>query len=279
MSMAAYGARANLPGFLCLTSTAPLQKKLPLVPFGTRLAAVEGIGDGGAGMVAARLMEEVRRAASRHDLFLAITAHAFNADGMRGIDTIGYELSEQAPDATHVYVPTGGGGLLASIGRGMAGRNLRAKLVACQPSGCAPIARQLSGELDTPAIESCDSRISALQLPQPPDGVLAVEAVRRTSGWGTHVTDESILTAQQRLATAEGVFAEPASATALACLAEDVERGRIGRDDHAVLVVTGAGWKDLSRFESAVRSLAPVPLDGAVEAIDAWALSAVTSRR
>jgi NAD(P)-dependent dehydrogenase (short-subunit alcohol dehydrogenase family) len=56
---------------------------------------------------------------------------------------------------------------------------------------CAPIARHLLGELDTPVVERNSSRISGLQLPGPPDGALASELIRRTGGWGTRPTSPS----------------------------------------------------------------------------------------
>lgn len=272
MSMAAYGARAQLPGFLCLVSSAPPEKRLPLVPFGIGMTAVDGVGRGGSSAASARLMEQVRDAAHRYTLFLGITANAFNPDGMRGIDTIGYELAEQTPDATHVYVPTGGGGLLSSVGRGLARRGAPAAVIACQPSGCAPVARHLSGELAAPLIERCDSGISALQLPQPPDGDLAVDAVRTSGGWGTHVSDDAILTAQRRLAGVEGIFAEPAAAAGVAALVEDLDRGRIGPGGHPVLILTGAGWKDLGRFATTADDEPSIDdPDDLANTIDAWA--------
>ncbi|WP_166354904.1 pyridoxal-phosphate dependent enzyme [Phytoactinopolyspora limicola] len=271
MAMAAYGRRAGLPGFLCLVASAPQQKRLPLVPYGTGVAAVHDVGDGGSAAAGTRLMEAVRDAATRHQLFVAITAGSFNPDGMRGIDTIGYELAEQASDITHVYVPTGGGGLLTSVGRGLARRGIPAALIACQPSGCAPITRYLAGELDAPAIQRCDTSISALQLPHPPDGLLAADAVRASHGWGTDADDDAILTAQQRLATTEGVFVEPAAACAVAALVEDVDHGRVGPDHHPVVILTGAGWKDLGRYTTMADQIPVHAVDTVAAAVDTWA--------
>src|SRR5262249_42884769 len=150
----AYGARAGLPGFLCLVASAPPGKLRPLIPFGVSTVLVEGVGAGASRAAESALFDTVRDTAARHGLYLGITAHAFNPDGMRGIDTIGFELAEQLPSAPHVYVPTGGGGLVSAIGRGLARRNMSAvRLVACQPSGCAPIARHLDGELDEPVVD------------------------------------------------------------------------------------------------------------------------------
>ena len=59
-----------------------------------------------------------------------------------------YELAGQLPDATHVYLPAGGGGLLTATVRGLRHRGLTARVVAAQSSGCAPIVRYLQGEVE-----------------------------------------------------------------------------------------------------------------------------------
>lgn len=275
MAMAAYGARARIPGFLCLVASAPLEKRLPLLPYGIGLVAVDGAGGLATGMAEKQLMEGVRSLAKRHSLYLGVTAHAFNSEGMRGIDTISYELSEQVPDLTHVYVPTGGGGLLVAIARGLGHRAMNAKVVACQPSGCSPIVQYLDERIPEPVVERCVSGISALQLPRPPDGVLAAEAVVETSGWGTAVSDDAILAAQRLLAELEGIFVEPAAAAGLAALMDDVECGRVGTDAHPVLILSGAGWKDLSHFAKEAKSISIVGIAKVAEYVERWAAHSI----
>ncbi|MTD58991.1 pyridoxal-phosphate dependent enzyme [Amycolatopsis pithecellobii] len=271
VAMAAYGARAGLPGFLCLVASAPIEKKLPLVPYPVHVLAVSGIGHQGDGATGKRLFEEVRRAGEIHHLYLGVTAHAFNPQGMRGCDTIAYELAEQLPEASHVYVPVGGGGLVAAMTRGFAHREMRVRTIACQPAGCAPIARFLEQEIVAPEVARCASEISGLQLPHPPDGLLAAESVLRSGGWGTCAEDTAVLAAQRLLVETEGVFVEPAAAVPLAALIADLENGRIDRDARVVLVLTGAGWKDLKRFADEADRIRVSGLDEVSERIDEWA--------
>ncbi|WP_162606251.1 pyridoxal-phosphate dependent enzyme [Jiangella asiatica] len=271
LAMAAYGARAGLPGFLCLVSSAPLEKRIPLMPYALDVVGVDGVGDGATSERITGLVDQIHAAAERYDLYLGITAHAFNHDGMRGVDTIAYELAEQSPGATHVYVPAGGGGMLVAVARGLRQRRLRARVVACQPSGCAPIVQVLDGASRTPAVRRCESGISGLQVPNPPDGALAVRAVEDSRGWGVAATDEEIVSAQRLLAAAEGVFVEPAAATALAALIRDVGTDRVGRDDHPVLILSGAGWKDLGRFAGAAADLPVVSFPDVAGRVDEWA--------
>ncbi|GAA5112666.1 pyridoxal-phosphate dependent enzyme [Haloechinothrix salitolerans] len=273
LSMAAYGTRAGMSGFLCMVATAPQEKRLALLPYAVEVVSIDGVGREGTARVATALMEQVRLAAEQQNLFLGITAHAFNPSGMRGVDTIGYELAEQTPDATHVYVPTGGGGLLSAIARGLLHRDMPAKVIACQPSGCAPIVAFLDGTSDAPAMSRCDSDISALQLPHPPDGTLAATAVETSGGWGTAPDDAAILEAQRLLAKTEGVFVEPASAASLAAVFHDVDRGRLQPTDRPVLVLTGAGWKDLARFEADDARVPLITVDDVASRVDKWCSS------
>jgi threonine synthase len=270
LAMAAYGARAGLPGFLCLVATAPMEKRLPLMPYSIGVVAVDGVGRHSKAATDGEMLQQVCDAAKHHDLYLGITAHAFNPEGMRGIDTIAYELIEQAPNATHVYVPTGGGGLAAAIGRGLEHRASPAKVIICQPAGCAPVAKFLSGLTAVPEVAQCESDISGLQIPCPPDGVIAAEAASRSGGWGTAIDDDAILAAQRILAELEGIFVEPASATALAALIDDLDHGRLSNRDHPVLILTGAGWKDLSRFTTQASALPLVPVDEVSQHITNW---------
>lgn len=272
MAFAAYGARAGLPGFLAVVSTAPLEKHASMVPFGPAVAAVAGVGDGGTSNDGARLFRCVAEAADRHHLFLGITAHRYNPDGMRGVETISYELAEQAPDAAVVYVPAGGGGLLVSVARGAERVSAGCAFVACQPSGCAPIVGALAGG-PTATTDRCDTGISALQLPDPPDGAAAVESVTASGGWGVVVDDEEVYVAQQLLAELEGLFVEPAAAITLAALIADVKEGKVAKSDHIVLLLTGAGWKDLRRFSDKVGQVAPVPPDQLDRVVNEWAES------
>ena len=65
-----------------------------------------------------------------------------------------------------------------------------------------------------------------------------------TGGHVVEVTDEQAWSAQRLLARHEGLFVEPAGATALAGLIADMEANRISANDDAIVVLSGAGHKD-----------------------------------
>ncbi|MCR6030727.1 pyridoxal-phosphate dependent enzyme [Nocardioides sp. zg-579] len=260
-AMSAYGARAGLPGVLLVLEDAPAEKLASIAPYGVLRLSMPLLGPD----VMARLGE----IAEDHGLLLTITAHAHNPEGMRGADGIGEEIAAHG-HATHVYVPTGGGGLLVATERGLRAGGSDAAVVVAQPAGCAPIARAVSGELSRPRIDTWETRISGLQLPVPPDGDLALDAVRRSGGWGAPVADEDAWAAQSLLAQTEGIFVEPASALALAAVRQDVEAGRLGPDDQPCVVLTGHGLKDLGRFVAPEHRPAPTTLDEIPQRVQSW---------
>jgi threonine synthase len=271
MSLAAYGARAGLPGLLYLVTSEPQRDYVPLLPYGVEVVGVEGSVDGVTSKAMEEMFERIAVSAEQHNLYLATSVHTHNHDGMRGLDTIGYELAEQAPKASHVYVPTGGGGLVAAIGRGLKYHGIKAKMIACQPAGCAPIVYFLSGVSSSPTVYRCESNIAGLQLPHPPDGRLAADVVRKSGGWGTVASDDEILDAQRLLAATEGIFVEAAGATALAALIKDLAHGRVDATGHQILVLSGAGWKDMSTYRSDSPTPRVVDVDDLPAQADAWA--------
>ncbi len=260
-AMSAYGARAGIPGVLCVLTDAPVEKLASIAPYGILSLSMDRLGPDVMALLAEIARDE--------RLMLTITAHAFNPEGMRGADAIGTEIAAHGR-ATHVYVPTGGGGLLVATARGLRDAGSTAAVVAAQPAGCAPISLALSGRIDSPALTEWATKISGLQLPVPPDGAEAVAAVERSGGWGATVADEDAWAAQDLLAREEGVFVEPASAVALAAVRADADAGRLGRDDEPCVVLTGSGLKDLGRFAAPDRRPVPTTPDEVARRVSDW---------
>lgn len=237
-SMSAYGARAGLPGYLCVAADAPAEKIRSIIPYGVTLLPMTQLG--------IEEMNAIGELAKEFQLKLSVTAYRYNPEGMSGAEAIGAELRNQG-DFTHVYVPTGGGGLLVAVARGM-GSSTSARIICAQPEGCSPIVRFLNQEITAPYVDLCTSTISGLQLPTPPDGDLAATAVVESRGWGSAVSDEDTWSMQDFLAEREGIFVEPASALAVAAMANDVRSGRLPASARPIAILTGTGLKDLRRF-------------------------------
>ncbi|MGN8552234.1 UNVERIFIED_CONTAM: pyridoxal-phosphate dependent enzyme [Microbacterium sp. SLM126] len=250
---AAYCAMADLPLRLFALSSIPDEKLVQLSALGAEAYLVDGIGHDASSTE--RAARTVAAFAAEHDVFPFLTGGSFSPEAMEGAKTIAYELAEECPEATMVYVPVGGGGLLSAIGRGYAelrGAGAPApRIVAVQPSGCPTLRHALD---DSPAHDLVSTtRISGLQVAVLFDPVGAVDAVRGSGGHLTEVTDDEVAAAQLSLARESGLLVEPAGATAFAGFLQDAGAGRVGEDDVVVVLGTGAGGKDLE----ALRRIAP----------------------
>jgi threonine synthase len=85
---------------------------------------------------------------------------------------------------------------------------------------------------------------------RPRDATKAIRAIRdsaphSSSGGGVKVSDEEIIAAIGRLARSTGVFVEPAGAAAFAGFVKHCENGAVKSDESALLMLTGAGLKDV----------------------------------
>jgi threonine synthase len=89
--------------------------------------------------------------------------------------------------------------------------------------------------------------------------------VEVTKGQFLSVTDDEILEAQSALASAEGVFAEPASCAPLAALRKLKSQGKLPEGLRVVMILTGSGLKD----PDVVINRIPLPaeIDGTWEAL------------
>ncbi|MBI5878571.1 MAG: pyridoxal-phosphate dependent enzyme [Chloroflexi bacterium] len=247
-SLSAYGARAGLPGTLFVIEKAARSKIAQIMMYGPRLVAVRGLGISKDAERAT--FDGVRRLCAQNNWMMMVTASKFNPFGMEGVKTLAYEICEQLGRAPEVvYVPVGGGGLLNMVWKGFRewqrlGRiGSLPRMVSVQGEGCAALADAFNaGREYRPLVESRGT-ISGLQLADPPDGALALKAVRDSGGWAMAVPDAETARAQKALAAQEGLFVEPAAAITAAAVSLDRASGRLRGDETVMCVLTGVGFK------------------------------------
>lgn len=250
-AMAAYGAKAGIPVLLFTSSGMPEGKLQQVLAHGTRVHVVERFGQGDEGE-RNPVADTIAELAGTHAWLAFLTGANYAPEAMRGAETIAFELAEQAPAADAIYAPVGGGGLLASIYRGYrrlhdAGSATRVpipRIVGVQPAGCPTIARAITGD-PSPYRGPMATTVSGLQVRTLFDDE-AVDAVTTTGGHVVEISDEQAWHAQKVLAREEGVFVEPAGATAMAGLLADLETGRVDDGANVVVIASGAGYKDVS---------------------------------
>lgn len=127
-----------------------------------------------------------------------------------GQGTVGLEVLEDAPEVEALYVPTGGGGLLAGACLAAAGSTVR--IVGVEPVGARRYARSLSAGRPV-SVPPPDTIADGLRGQRP--GAVPYPIVRRRVDDLVSVTDEAIVYAMHLLHGA-GIPAEPSGSVALA---------------------------------------------------------------
>lgn len=249
----AYAARAGLTCWVFVPQDTPRERIVQSVIVGARVVAVEGSVNDCSDLVDVGVAE--------FGWYPATTATPKNLYQGEGARTIAFEMWQQlnyeVPD--WIIAPVGGGGLLSAIARGW--RELRdyqlvtrvPRLVAVQPTGCAPLVRAVMADTPPDAIEPWGeptSVVSSVADPFPMDGSRAMSALKLHGGHAVAVHDDAIVEAEARLARHEGIFVEPASAMTLAALDRLLQDGLVAPDERVVLVATGVGFKDLDTASS-----------------------------
>ena len=241
-SMACVGAAAGLKVTVFLPKSAPIAKRVQVLQYGAELREIDGNYD----LAFDTCLDYTERTGvlSRNT--------AYNPLTIEGKKTAAFEiardlkrLGSRQPD--HVFVPTGDGVIIAGVLRGFEdllalGEIDRIPTVwAAQAAGSSAIARALTtGSYEfRPSTTLADS----ISVDAPRNGIFALAKMRRHKGAGMIVSDEEILEAQVLGSSKAGLFAEPSSATALAAFMK--ARPQLGKDEVAVVMLTGSGLKDI----------------------------------
>ena len=136
-----------------------------------------------------------------------------HADIIAGQGTVGVEIVEQRPNVTAVYVPVGGGGLVAGVAAAVKRLAPSVRVVGVEPDGAPKMTRSLAaGEPTT--LDAIDSIADGLLAVRPGDITFA--HVRALVDEVVTVTDDEIRDAMRFLAQHSKIVAEPSGAAALA---------------------------------------------------------------
>jgi threonine synthase len=272
-SCAAYAAQAGLGCVVVVPDGTPPERLVQIQVLGGRVICMQGTTSDAAEMLG--------MAADRFGWHVLTTAAAINPYQADGTRTLAYELARRwsaPPD--WIVCPVGGGGLLVGIASAMI--ELRdegliadvPRMLAVQPSGCAPVVAALrhGGSGHVASWDASTSSVWSLADPVPLDGELAVAAVHATRGAAIDVSDDAIAEMQIAMGWEEGIFAEPAGATAMAGLAAAINVGMVSKGSQVMAIITGAGLKDVRSVGT--RLEAPLVIrkgaDDVLEAVEKW---------
>jgi threonine synthase len=242
-ALATYAARAGLEAFVFMPEDVPRVNRIECEAAGARAFLVRGlITDCG------RLL---RANTARMGWFdMSTLWEPYRVEGKK---TMGFEVAEQLgwelPDV--VLYPTGGGTGLVGMWKawqelervGWIGSR-RPRMVAIQAEGCAPIVRAFHAGAETATPwENAETAASGLRVPTAIGDRLMLQVLRESGGTAVAVSEAEIADALRLLASAEGLFAAPEGAAALAGLRRLLDAGLVGADERILLFNTGSGLK------------------------------------
>ncbi len=246
-SAAAYAAHCGLRSYIFIPQGYVARGKLAqAIAFGAIIVALEGNFDD-----ALRLARQV---AATHPIALV---NSVNPHRLEGQKTAAFEIVDDLGDAPDmVFIPVGNAGNISAYWKGFVeyhrlGRAQRLpRMMGFQAEGAAPIVR---GE----PVEDPQTVATAIRIGNPASWHLAVAARDESGGTIAAVSDEEILQAYRLLAQEEGIFAEPASAAAVAGLLRMAEDHDLS-EQRVVCIVTGSGLKDPETAETIPANIVPV---------------------
>lgn len=237
-SLAAYSAKAGIRGYVLVPSgKIALGKLAQAIVYGAKVVPVRGNFDDALRVVIA--------ASKELGVYMLNSINPFRLEGQK---TIAFEIFDQlgfVPDK--VILPVGNAGNISAIWKGFKELyetgfiDRLPQMIGIQAEGASPLAKAFKEGSFKP-FEKPETVATAIRIGNPANWKKALKAVEESKGLLESVSDSEILNAQKLLASREGIFVEPASASSLAGLIK--MRDKIGEDESVVLITTGHGLKD-----------------------------------
>ncbi|QOR38535.1 threonine/serine dehydratase [Billgrantia diversa] len=158
-----------------------------------------------------------------------------------GQGTVGLEILEQAPEATAILCPVGGGGLIAGIGSAAAALRPELAVIGVEPSGAASMAQAWAQGAPSrlEKVDTCAKSLAAAIV-----GKHTYPLCRETTRALVQVDDAAIGRAMHHLLYQAKLMAEPGAAVGVAALLE--ESIALPPEGDVVVVITGG---NMSRDE------------------------------
>ena len=250
-SVAAQAAQAGLKAYVFIPDNLERSKVVGTLVYGATVLAVQGNYD-----EVNRLASEV---AGKYNWgFANVNLRPFYGDGSK---TFGYEIAEQlgwrAPK--HVVCPIGGGSLITKILKGFCELHalgligeVDTRMFAAQATGCNPVTLAIKTNNDMIRPQKPNTIAKSIAIGNPADGYYAVQAAKKTGGWGEDVSEDEIVDAIKLLARTEGIFTETAGGVTVGVAKKLIEQGRIPRDETTVIAITGNGLKTIEPVEDRI---------------------------
>ncbi|MFH1784473.1 MAG: threonine synthase [bacterium] len=255
-SAAAFSARSQIRCVVLIPEGAiALGKLSQALIHGAQVIAVKGNFDD-----ALRLVREIT---DNHPITLVNSINPYRIEGQK---TASFEIIDVLGDAPDFQcMPVGNAGNITAYWKGYRQYHEHKKatklpvMMGFQAAGSAPIVKGHP-------IEKPETIATAIRIGNPASWKQAEAARDESGGVIDMVTDDEIIEAYSMLASLEGVFVEPASASSVAGLKKYIEKGYFkDKKGKLVCVLTGHGLKDPDRAIKVAKP--PKVLDADVKAV------------
>lgn len=233
-SAAAYSARTGLKSIILIPEgKIAIGKLAQAMIYGAKVIQIDGNFD--------NCLELAKKISENYPVTLVNSLNPYRLEGQK---TAAFEIIDvlgRAPD--YHFIPVGNAGNISAYWMGY--REYREKglseslprMMGFQAEGAAPIVYDR-------IFEHPETIATAIRIGNPASWKKAVAARDESGGVIEALTDEEILHAQKLLASAEGVFCEPASAASFGGFLRKAREGLFEASDIAVCTLTGNGLKD-----------------------------------
>jgi threonine synthase len=230
---AAYAARAGLNCIIVIPEgKIALGKLAQAMMYGAEIISIEGNFD--------QALQMVRNISQEEPITLVNSVNPFRLEGQK---TAAFEVCEQLGNAPDILaIPVGNAGNISAYWKGF--KEFADKRGTSLPRMFGFEAAGAAALVHNRVFEQPETIATAIRIGNPASWDLAVSAVDESQGLFDEVTDEEILAAYKKIASSEGVFAEPASCASIAGIYKSIQKGRIPKGSKIVAVLTGNGLKD-----------------------------------
>jgi threonine synthase len=243
-SAAAYSARAGLVAAVLIPDGhVALGKLAQALIHGARVVPIRGSFDDA--------LRIVRELGERGGVTVVNSINPYRIEGQK---TAAFEVCDALGRQPDVHcLPVGNAGNITAYWKGYVEYEAdgvvhgRPRMLGWQAAGAAPL---VHGE----PVPHPETIATAIRIGNPASWDGAIAARDESGGAIESVTDAEILSAYRTLASLEGVFVEPASASSVAGLLKAAEAGLIEPGETVVCTVTGHGLKDPNRAVAEVET-------------------------
>ena len=249
-SAAAFASRCGLKCFVLIPEGKIAKGKLlQAYRYGAKVLMVKGNFD--------QALELVKKMTQDGKITLVNSINPYRIEGQK---TAAFEIVDDLGDAPEYHtIPVGNAGNITAYWRGYkeykrAGKSeTLPKMLGFQAEGAAPIVKGHP-------IEKPETIATAIRIGNPASWQGALQARDESGGLIEAVSDAEISWAYRFIAEREGVFAEPASAAAVAGVCKLARRGYFEPETRIVITLTGSGLKDPDfalSFEDKIETVEP----------------------